>query len=241
MKYMGSKARVDKYILPIILKDRVEGQYYVEPFVGGANIIDKVKGNRIGADNNKYQIALLQALQNGWIPPNHVTKEDYINHKNNKDKDYVMTAWCGFSISFGSKWFGGWVNKYGEGKRKADGTIPDRQLESKRSMVSQIPKLKGVRFIHSTYEKLDIPDNSIIYCDPPYEGTTGYNSTLNHTEFWEWCRYMSIRHKVYISEYNAPDDFICLWDKEVGVLLNCNDISATRTERLFTYRGEADD
>ena len=44
MKYMGSKNRIAKHILPIILKDRIENQYYVEPFVGGANMIDKVDG-----------------------------------------------------------------------------------------------------------------------------------------------------------------------------------------------------
>ena len=44
MKYMGSKNRIAKHILPIILKDRKENQYYVEPFVGGANMIDKVQG-----------------------------------------------------------------------------------------------------------------------------------------------------------------------------------------------------
>lgn len=50
MKYMGSKARHAKELLPIILANRTEGQWYVEPFVGGANMIDKVNGNRIGAD-----------------------------------------------------------------------------------------------------------------------------------------------------------------------------------------------
>ena len=38
MKYMGSKARIAKHILPMILKNRKEGQCYVEPFVGAANI-----------------------------------------------------------------------------------------------------------------------------------------------------------------------------------------------------------
>ena len=36
MKYMGSKNRIAKYILPIMLKDRKPNQYWVEPFVGGA-------------------------------------------------------------------------------------------------------------------------------------------------------------------------------------------------------------
>ena len=42
MKYMGSKARIAKHILPIILKDRKPNQWYSEPFTGGANLIDKV-------------------------------------------------------------------------------------------------------------------------------------------------------------------------------------------------------
>jgi len=37
MKYMGSKTRIAKYILPIMLKERKEGQVWVEPFVGGGN------------------------------------------------------------------------------------------------------------------------------------------------------------------------------------------------------------
>ena len=63
MKYMGSKNRLAKELLPIILKDRKQGQWYVEPFVGGANMIDKVDGNRIGSDNNKYLIEALKMIR----------------------------------------------------------------------------------------------------------------------------------------------------------------------------------
>lgn len=38
---MGSKRRIAKDILPIILENRKENQFYVEPFVGGCNLIDK--------------------------------------------------------------------------------------------------------------------------------------------------------------------------------------------------------
>jgi len=48
MKYMGSKSRHAKEILSIILKERKPDQWYVEPFVGGANVIDKVDGKRLG-------------------------------------------------------------------------------------------------------------------------------------------------------------------------------------------------
>ena len=60
---MGSKNRIAKHILPIMLEHRKEGQYWVEPFVGGANMIDKVEGLRIGNDSHVYLIALLKALQ----------------------------------------------------------------------------------------------------------------------------------------------------------------------------------
>lgn len=65
MKYMGSKRRIVKEILPIILKDRKPDQYYVEPFVGGGNVIEKVTGNRIAGDNNRYLIALFKKMQEG--------------------------------------------------------------------------------------------------------------------------------------------------------------------------------
>ena len=54
MKYMGGKNRIAKDILPIILKDRKENQFYVEPFAGGCNVIDKVEGRRLANDKSEY-------------------------------------------------------------------------------------------------------------------------------------------------------------------------------------------
>ena len=51
MKYLGSKNRIAKHILPIMEQYR-ENRTWVEPFVCGANMIDKVNGNRIGSDLN---------------------------------------------------------------------------------------------------------------------------------------------------------------------------------------------
>lgn len=86
MKYMGSKARIAKHILPIILKDRKEGQCYVEPFVGGANMIDKVDGWRIGGEFNRYIAEMWRELVKGASPIT-ITKEDYQKIKENHD-DY---------------------------------------------------------------------------------------------------------------------------------------------------------
>lgn len=56
MKYMGSKNRFAKELLPIILKDRINGQHYIEPFAGGMNLIDKVDGKRIANEIKEYLI-----------------------------------------------------------------------------------------------------------------------------------------------------------------------------------------
>lgn len=42
---MGSKSRIAKEILSVMLPYRKN--WYVEPFCGGCNVIDKVDGNRI--------------------------------------------------------------------------------------------------------------------------------------------------------------------------------------------------
>lgn len=66
MKYVGSKARISKYIIPI-LQDMIDKngiETYVEPFVGGGNLIEKIScKNRIGYDNNYYLIEFWKAIR----------------------------------------------------------------------------------------------------------------------------------------------------------------------------------
>lgn len=42
MKYLGSKRRIVKDILPIILDGMKEGNCFVDAFCGGCNLLDKV-------------------------------------------------------------------------------------------------------------------------------------------------------------------------------------------------------
>lgn len=79
MKYMGSKNRHAKDLLPIILKDRRDDQWYVEPFVGGFNMIDKVPGLRLANDSHYYLIELFRAIQNGLVVMQEVLlKRDFL-------------------------------------------------------------------------------------------------------------------------------------------------------------------
>jgi len=235
MKYMGSKNRIAKHILPLILKGRKEGQWYVEPFVGGANMIDKVNGNRIGADSNKYVANMWIELENGWVPNKDYTKKCYDFIKNNKEEFLHITGYVGINCSYSGKWFGGYA-----GIVKTKGGIRNYQSEAYRNTIKQVQNIKGIKFVHSSYEDLEIPNNSIIYCDPPYDNTTKYKDSFNHSEFWEWCREMAKKgHKVFISEYNAPNDFECVWQKEVKSSLSANGgVGGNKNsiEKLFIYK-----
>ena len=235
MKYMGSKARIAKYILPIILKDRKPNQYYVEPFVGGANMIDKVCGLRIGADTNPYVILALQLIRDDVKSiPNVITEDMYRDMQKNKTLD-GLTGFTSFAMSFGGKFFGG----YRRDKAGSNGCLENMKTQTRRSKqdaIRQSVRLKDVLFIHSSYDELEIPDNSIIYCDPPYENTTSYKDKFNHSKFWQWCRDMANKgHKVFISEYNAPDDFECIKEIKTKTVLNKNS-QDERIEKLFTYK-----
>ena len=218
-----------------MLKDRKEGQYWVEPFAGGANMIDKVDGNRIGADFNEYIVSMWQSLIAGWIPAE-IDRHLYAEIKNNKDNfQSRVVGWVGVACSYSGKWFGGFA-----GKTKTKQGVRDYQAEAFENLKKQLPNLLNVKFIHSSYENLNIPNNSIIYCDPPYEGTTGYKDKFSHAEFWQWCRDKAKEgHTVFVSEYSAPDDFECIWEKEVKSSLSANGKSGgskKSIEKLFTIK-----
>ena len=236
MKYMGSKARFAKEILSIVLKDRKENQWYVEPFAGGMNMVCNVDGNRIANDIHPFLIALFESVVYEDWKPIKLSKPFYDSIKNCKDtfKPYLV-GWAGFGCSYSGKYFGGYA---GETKTKI-GTVRDYQQESINNLLKQAEKLKGVHFSCLPYSEMVIPENSIIYCDPPYENTTKYSNDFNHAEFWQWCRDMTLKgHAVYVSEYNAPDDFLCVWEKEAKSSLSANGKiggNKVSTEKLFIY------
>lgn len=220
MRYLGSKRRIAKHILPIILKNRKEDQYYVEPFVGGGNSIEKVDGKRIGADANKYLIAMWQELQKGWIPPDFVSAEEHKDVKLHMEEKYPPhhIAFVRFGSSFGGDWNGGYARNVRKNLPNADYInqyVKSITKQSKNALMKALPAIMDVEFVHSSYDDLTIPDKSIIYCDPPYEGTTKYNDGMDHEKFWQWCRNQKESgHEIFISEYKAPEDFKMVWEME---------------------------
>lgn len=231
MKYMGSKTRFKKQILQ---KLNTENRVYIEPFAGGMNMIDGVRDAkmRIANDSNKYLISMFQALYFGWIPER-ITKDQYLQLKKLNGPDYLI-GWAGIACSYSGKWFGGFADVV-----TTRGGFRDYQDEAIRNALKQIQNLKDVLFISGSYDQLEIPDGAIVYCDPPYAGTTGYKDSFNSDKFWQWVREKSKKNDVFVSEYTAPDDFECVLQIETKSSLSANGMSGgskSSTEKLFTIK-----
>lgn len=249
MKYMGSKSRISKYIVPIIQKyiDETNCKYYLEPFVGGANVIDKIRCEiKIGTDKNKYLIALLQRAQSGEPLYDSVPKELYDKARTafNTGDSTKFTDWemgnIGFLASYNGRWFDGGYAKPGYEKTKNGERFRDYYRESKDNLLGQAPNLKGVKFDckdYTYYSEVNLK-GFVIYVDPPYQNTKQYaNATkFDYDEFWQTMRDWSKDNIVLISEESAPDDFECIWEQEVSRSIKAGDKSRS-TEKLFKYKG----
>ncbi|MDE5620345.1 MAG: DNA adenine methylase [Ruminococcus sp.] len=56
-----------------------------------------------------------------------------------------------------------------------------------------------------SYEQVEIPENSVIYCDIPYRNTNSYISGFDHKKFYEWA--LNQKNQVFVSEYSMPETF----------------------------------
>ena len=91
------------------------------------------------------------------------------------------------------------------------------------------------------FPEVEIPSNSVIYCDQPYRGTECYRKAkdFNHDRFCEWALRQTV--PVFVSEYAMPEDFVEVssWQKSCKMKPTSN--SLRTTEKLFVPRWQAKD
>ena len=110
MVYQGGKFKQSKEIAPIInkcIKDNKIENYY-EPFVGGANILDKIICENLYANDIDFDlIAFYNFIKNGGEPLETVSKELYIDAKNFPENyPQMILGNIKYMASFGGKPWG---------------------------------------------------------------------------------------------------------------------------------------
>jgi DNA adenine methylase len=233
MQYLGSKRAIAKNILPIILRDRKKGQTYVEPFLGGANTFYQVDGPKIGNDINPYLIALWEGVRSGRsLRDFSYSRERFNLHKerwyNNRSNSLFVTAAYGYIPTYSGLFYDSFCIHNAKGTDYINQRIT--------SIEKQINGMKDAVLYNANYYEIPIPDNSIIYADPPYKNTVQYKGSKNFDSesLYDWLQVLHwLGCRVYLSEYTAPKYFTKIWEKPILSTFGGGS-NKLRIERLYT-------
>ena len=234
MRYMGSKARHAAAIMPILMRDHDPDKWYVEPFVGGGNMIASCPARlRHGNDTATYAVTLLEALSQGWTPPTELSEDQYqAIRRDPHSYDPALAGFAMYCCSYAGKAWGGYAR--GNDER---GSPRNFAAEQARHLLKQARGLRGVWWTNQSYLDMTAPDDATVYCDPPYAGTTGYKGEFDHGQFWVWTADLAKRCRVFVSEYTAPEG-LCdvVWTKTVTNSLTKDTGAKSGVEMLFRVR-----
>lgn len=230
MQYLGGKARMAHNLAPtIIAAGKAAGcRRYVEPFIGGASIFARVAPRFAVAEAGDCQedlVLMWQAALSGWKPPTEISRVEYAQLRTAEPS--ALRGFVGFGCSFGGKWFGGYASN-----ARGD----DFCGAARRGVLKKAQGMAGTTVCLRDYADWDIGDGDIVYCDPPYGGTTGYAGTTawSADRFWRiaygWADNGAV---VLVSEYKAPLGWVAIGEHSAVQSLRKDNNKVPAAERLF--------
>ena len=207
MQYMGGKSRIAKKIREHLVSHGATK--YVEPFVGGGAMLTAVAGDFseiLAADAHTDLIGMYRAIQDGtFTPPENVTEEE---HSELRESDpSPLRTFAGFACCYGGSYWSGYARN-SRGDNYARQGARSLAKSAKAGMFGDHVEFRAV----SVFD-LNLPADltgTVIYCDPPYAGTSGYSTGhFDATKAWDLYREWSRRGAhVYVSEYAGPEDLL---------------------------------
>lgn len=233
MRYLGGKSKIAKYIVELISSQRGKRTKYVEPFLGGGTVFERAAplfDISYGSDICEDLILMWQAARDGWVPPVELTLSEWSRLKTAVHSP--LRGFAGFGCSFGGVWFGSY----------AKGGNRNYAAESSRAVTRIASKMQGSEILCQPYWDWDakVDSDTVVYCDPPYAGTSGYKAAGNfdHARFWSVMESWSRRGAaVLVSEYSAPDPWMSTWSMEHKQYLGKKQTRDTMLDQVFMLPG----
>ena len=231
MQYLGGKHRQSKHIAGIL--ELASGGAYWEPFLGGGSAAAAVARTEAFdtmhlSDLHVDLVMMWQALVDGWLPPEHVSEDEYAALK--LADPSAERGFVGFVGSFAAKWFGGYAR--GAGRNWI--------AEGVRGLAKKVVPLQAVANVTVTnrgYTDVTPIACDVLYLDPPYADTTGYSTGgFDSAAFWAWAQaHAESGVRVFVSEFKAPDGWRPVWSVE----RKANHIGAAKVdvESLYCWSG----
>lgn len=238
MHYLGGKERIAKHICEYLESVRKPGQVFTDLTVGGLSIIARMQKPKKGYDIHDELVYFYQYLSHNPEMLEKLPEEiDEYQFKQVKDSLYEE-CWYRPFVEFGCT-FGG--KGFSDGYARTNAKNPNGYaIGAKNSLRRKFKDLYGVEFKHQDLFDYEAK-GELIYIDPPYQGTTKYNAVkpFNYKGFWDKVRELSKDNDVYVSEYEAPEDFECVWSKEKKLGLRTKDgKQPVRIEKIFKIKGQ---
>lgn len=222
---------IARRIVAAILADTDARDVWYEPFVGGGNVMEHAAphfARCAGTDAHPDLIMMWRHVTAGGAVPEFVSREEYqaLRHA----EPSWLRGYVGFGASFGGKWFGG----YGVSPR--DGEVCRVSFRSVTRQ-GEVFSARGVKFSCGPFGRFVPPPGAVVYCDPPYAGTTAYSSTgtFDYRLFYDTLQRWARTRSVYVSEYAVPGDVPVkmIWERERRNALRRDDNRRVAVERLF--------
>jgi DNA adenine methylase len=231
---MGGKFRQAPHIAKAIAAHSQGYDRYHEPFLGGGN--SAVAATRYfctvtAADLHEDLVLLWQAVLSGWQPPDSISEAQYAEIK--AARPSALRGFVGFGCSFGGKFFGGYARQKKDAKHTGDICgAAKKGLLKKAAILRQ----SGVVVTRQNFLDYMPPSPTVVYCDPPYEGTTSYTSMVDSAQFWRHCEFLAlVGHRVFVSEYSVPDYIRAkvIWERQAALSLMRSSNTGKAVERLY--------
>jgi len=229
MRYLGGKQKAAGSLVAA-MAPTLRGRVLWDAFCGGLNVAGKAAEvcQVIASDRDPALIALHRAVHSGWDPPASVTEDEFLAARSLPDSD-PRKAFAAFGCSFGGKWGSAYAR--GEGRNYA--------AESARSLTRDARRCAVILQLDFMTVQPFFDPSLVIYCDPPYRGTTGYRlGAFDSDAFWtraaEWA---ALGVPVFVSEFSAPQGWSVVWTRvQKARMARKKDVEAVMVEKLF-YRG----
>lgn len=244
MQYMGGKGMIAKELTDVILSKTNNRDLLIEPFIGGGWMTERLSKhfNRIRAYDTHQDLVLMWqgVLDGSWVPPQEVSRELY--NQLRLSEPSPLRGFVGFGLSFGGKWFGGYTGGGSPSEIAAKKLLkPNQQLDyigpARRGLLRKADAMRGVVLVErSDFSDIEIPNGTVVYCDPPYNNTTSYSVEFDQDVFWTKAATWARQADVFISELDAPPDWEVLWSREKLRTLKASSNNDAVVEKLF-YRG----
>ena len=116
-----------------------------------------------------------------------------------------------------------------------------RHTSKNTPSLNSLERLQSLRVASLSYDEIDIPDDAVVYCDPPYHASDKrlYESTakaFDHCAFYDWCVRVSKTNPIFISEYSIEDDRFEVVAEKSKMTSMSQKTAFNVTERLYTVK-----